>query len=77
MYVVNKADRDGAEQVRRELRSTIALGDRPEGGWKPPIVLTVAQSGRGVDEVVAGAGPAPRVAGGERRARPAAYPPGP
>jgi LAO/AO transport system kinase len=53
VYVVNKADRDGAEQVRRELRSTIALGDRPEGGWKPPIVLTVAQSGRGVDDVVA------------------------
>ena len=52
VYVVNKADRDGAEQVRRELRSTIALGDRPEGAWKPPIVLTVAQSGRGVDEVV-------------------------
>ena len=52
VYVVNKADRDGAEQVRRELRSTIALADRPEGGWKPPIVLTVAQSGRGVDEVV-------------------------
>ena len=57
VYVVNKADRDGAEQVRRELRSTMSLssgrmGDRPEGGWKPPIVLTVAQSGRGVDEVV-------------------------
>jgi LAO/AO transport system kinase len=53
VYVVNKADRDGAEQVRRELRSMIALGDRGEGGWKPPVVLTVAQSGRGVDEVVA------------------------
>ena len=61
VYVVNKADRDGAEQVRRELRSTLSLsigrsvgstGDRPEGGWKPPIVLTVAHSGRGVDEVV-------------------------
>jgi LAO/AO transport system kinase len=52
VYVVNKADRDGAEQVRRELRSMVALGDRGEGGWKPPIVLTVAQSGRGVDEVV-------------------------
>jgi LAO/AO transport system kinase len=52
VYVVNKADRDGAEQVRRELRSTIALGDRPEAGWRPPIVLTVAQSGRGLDELV-------------------------
>jgi LAO/AO transport system kinase len=53
LYVVNKADRDGAEQVRRELRSTIAMADRPTGGWKPPIVLTVAQSGQGLDEVVA------------------------
>ncbi|HRD64375.1 MAG TPA: methylmalonyl Co-A mutase-associated GTPase MeaB, partial [Nocardioides sp.] len=53
IYVVNKADRDGAEQVRRELRSMIALGDRPEGHWKPPIVLTVAPAGRGLDEVVA------------------------
>ena len=52
VYVVNKADRDGAEQVRRELRATVALGERPEGGWRPPIVLTVAQSGRGLDEVV-------------------------
>ena len=52
LYVVNKADRDGAEQVRRELRSMIALGERPDGGWKPPIVLTVAPTGRGLDEVV-------------------------
>ena len=53
VYVVNKADREGAEQVRRELRSMVALGDRPAEGWKPPIVLTVATSGRGLDEVVA------------------------
>jgi LAO/AO transport system kinase len=52
IYVVNKADRDGAEQVRRELRGMVALGDRPAHGWKPPIVLTVAQTGRGLDEVV-------------------------
>ena len=52
VYVVNKADRDGAEQVRRELRTMISLADRPEGSWKPPIVLTVAQVGQGVDEVV-------------------------
>ena len=77
VYVVNKADRDGAEQVRRELRSAIALGDRQEGAWKPPIVLTVAQTGRGVDEVVQELGPAPRLAGGERRARPGGVPAGP
>ena len=52
VYVVNKADRDGAEQVRRELRTMISLAERSEDAWKPPIVLTVAQKGEGVDEVV-------------------------
>jgi LAO/AO transport system kinase len=53
LYVVNKADRDGADQVRRDLRSMIAHGERSEGAWKPPIVKTVASSGTGVAEVVA------------------------
>ena len=53
VYVVNKADRDGADQVRRELRSMLALADRPEGSWRPPIVKTVAARGEGLDEVVA------------------------
>ena len=52
LYVVNKADRDGADQVRRDLRSMLALADRPEGAWRPPIVSTVAAEGEGVDEVV-------------------------
>jgi LAO/AO transport system kinase len=51
LYVVNKADRDGADQVRRELRSMLALAERPEGAWKPPIVKTVAQRGEGLGEV--------------------------
>jgi len=51
LYVVNKADRDGADQVRRDLRSMLALADRAEGAWKPPIVKTVAQRGEGLDEV--------------------------
>ena len=32
LYVVNKADRDGADQVRRDLRSMLALADRRRGG---------------------------------------------
>ena len=52
VYVVNKADREGADQVRRDLRNMLALAERPEDAWKPPIVLTVAQTGQGVDEVV-------------------------
>jgi LAO/AO transport system kinase len=53
VYVINKADRDGADQVRRELRSMLALAERPEGAWKPEIIKTVATTGEGVDEVAA------------------------
>ena len=53
LYVVNKADRDGADQLRRELRSMLALADRPEGAWRPPIVKTIASKGEGLDEVAA------------------------
>src|SRR6476659_6127403 len=55
LYVVNKADRDGADTLRRELRSMLALvdgGGGRDGAWKPPIVKTVAQTGDGVEEVV-------------------------
>ena len=53
IYVVNKSDRDGADQLRKDLRGMIALGDHAEGGWKPPIVKTVAHRGEGIDELVA------------------------
>src|SRR4051812_29519547 len=53
VYVINKADRDGADQVRRDLRNMLALAERTEGAWKPPIVKTVAHRGEGLDEVVA------------------------
>jgi LAO/AO transport system kinase len=52
LYVINKADREGADQVRRELRSMLALAERPEGAWRPPIVKTVAARQEGIDEVV-------------------------
>jgi LAO/AO transport system kinase len=53
VYVVNKADRDGADTLRRELRSMLALAERSEGDWRPPIVKTIAAKGEGLDEVVA------------------------
>src|SRR6476660_1235871 len=52
IYVINKADRDGADQVRRELRSMLALADRPDDAWRQPILKTVASKGEGVEEVV-------------------------
>ena len=50
VFVVNKADRDGANTTRRELRTMVGL--RPDPSWTPPIVLTVATKGEGVDEVI-------------------------
>jgi LAO/AO transport system kinase len=50
VFVVNKADRDGAQQTVRDLRNMIALA-APEG-WKPPIVPTVAVKDEGVADVV-------------------------
>jgi LAO/AO transport system kinase len=53
VYVVNKADRDGAAQVARDLRSMLALAERRPEAWQPPILKTTASSGDGVAEVVA------------------------
>jgi LAO/AO transport system kinase len=52
VFVVNKADRDGADATARDLRHMLSLGDRTEGSWVPPIVTTVASRGEGVAEVV-------------------------
>ncbi|HEX7738604.1 MAG TPA: methylmalonyl Co-A mutase-associated GTPase MeaB [Marmoricola sp.] len=71
LYVINKADRDGADQVRRELRSMLALAERTEGAWKPDILKTVAQTGEGMGQVVEAIGKhhAWLVASGQLRAR--------
>jgi LAO/AO transport system kinase len=53
VYVINKADRDGADTLRRELRSMLALAQRAEGDWRPPIVKTIASKNDGLDAVVA------------------------
>ncbi|MFF4332973.1 methylmalonyl Co-A mutase-associated GTPase MeaB [[Kitasatospora] papulosa] len=53
VYVVNKADRDGADATARELNHMLGLGEsRGPGDWRPPIVKTVAARGEGLDEVV-------------------------
>ena len=52
LYVVNKADREGAERTRRELRTMLTLGERPEGAWRPPVLMTVASAGEGVDDLL-------------------------
>jgi LAO/AO transport system kinase len=53
IFVVNKSDREGAHAVVRELREMIALGQRQDGDWKPPVLSLVATSGEGVPELLA------------------------
>ncbi|MDI6409353.1 methylmalonyl Co-A mutase-associated GTPase MeaB [Streptomyces albus] len=54
VYVVNKADRDGADATVRELNHMLGLGEaRKPGDWRPPVVRTVAARAEGVDETVA------------------------
>ncbi len=52
LFVVNKADKPDAQQVVRDLRNMIALANRTEDDWKPPIVTTVATRNEGIQELV-------------------------
>jgi len=51
LFVVNKADKPDAQQVVRDLRNMVALADRDDGDWKPPIVSTTATKGDGIGEL--------------------------
>jgi GTPase len=52
VFVINKADRDGAERVEREIRAMQSLATRNDN-WTPPIVKTVASEGTGITELLA------------------------
>jgi LAO/AO transport system kinase len=52
LFVVNKADREGADRVVQEILQMLELGEH--GAWIPPVLKTIARSGDGVAEVRAG-----------------------
>jgi LAO/AO transport system kinase len=60
LFVVNKADRDGAAQTVRDLRHMLSLGREdgiPDasgstGAWRPAVVKTVAARNDGIDRLV-------------------------
>jgi LAO/AO transport system kinase len=51
IFVINKADRPGAENVRVQLEQMLAIQEREDGGWKPPVLLAQAVNGVGTVEV--------------------------
>jgi LAO/AO transport system kinase len=49
VFVVNKADRDGAAEVVREIRQMLHLGAARE--WDPPVLSTAASEQEGIDDL--------------------------
>ena len=52
VFVVNKADRDGADLVVRDLTGMLRLSDAAPQAWTPPVLRTVASRGEGVAALV-------------------------
>jgi LAO/AO transport system kinase len=50
VFVINKSDRAGADETRRDLEQMLDLSELA-GGWRPPIVNAVATSATGVSDV--------------------------
>jgi LAO/AO transport system kinase len=52
IFVLNKADREGADRLASAIETNLALRTYREDEWRPPIVQTIATSGQGVAELV-------------------------
>ena len=66
IFVVNKADRDGAERAAATIEAMLSLDERPAGAPLKPVLRVVATTGEGVDALIA-AIDAHRVASGTQR----------
>jgi LAO/AO transport system kinase len=51
VFVINKADRPGAEETRRDLEGMLDLSDHGGEGWRPPVLAAVAVDGTGIAEL--------------------------
>jgi LAO/AO transport system kinase len=54
LFVINKADRDGADMLHKDLRILLSLAETGADRWEPLIARTIATSGTGASEVVDG-----------------------
>ncbi len=68
IFVLNKADREGAERLEHQLIAMLSLV-MPRDGWHPPIIKTVATENKGIEELAATVGKFEThfAAGGERK----------
>ena len=48
VFVINKADRKGVEETRRDIEQMLDLSDLSHDAWRPPIVPTVGSTAEGV-----------------------------
>jgi LAO/AO transport system kinase len=48
IFVINKADRKGVEETRRDVEQMLELSDLDHDAWRPPIIATVGNTGEGV-----------------------------
>jgi LAO/AO transport system kinase len=51
VFVINKADRKGVDETRRDIEQMLDLSDLPHEAWRPPIIPVVATERKGVDEL--------------------------
>jgi LAO/AO transport system kinase len=51
IFVINKADRKGSAETKRDLEQMLDLGDLAADAWRPPILTAVATNGTGVVEL--------------------------
>ena len=51
IFVINKADRKGVEETRRDIEQMLELSDLPHEAWHPPIIATVANTGEGIADL--------------------------
>jgi LAO/AO transport system kinase len=52
IFVVNKADREGADRLVSSVETNLALHTYASGEWRPPVLKTAATTGAGVPELV-------------------------
>jgi LAO/AO transport system kinase len=52
VFVINKADQEGADRLEREILALQSLSTRPDK-WVPPLVRTVATESQGIAETLA------------------------